>query len=185
MMNQRIQDAVRIANQYRAEHDGEIPSLVIAHGKDETFTIVGKFRPDERGGGALTREDQKQFVGVMRIVFEMHGVTSYEVVTKPEVNNQALGLTQNLLSVFTVDAKGSYGEFFEIEDEELIPCYSNMEITSWFSQMLPTGFNVEIDAKTKKNINKYMEACRYVPAPEPVYLDEDFDAFEMLNASLA
>jgi hypothetical protein len=168
----RINEAVEIVNFYRDENQGDIPVLVIAHGKEGRFVVVGKFRPDERGNGAKTLADQQQFVSIMRIVFADRGVKSYEVVSIPKVNNAALQLTQNLLSIFTVDAKGTYGEFFEIEEDKLTPCFPDMEIGSWFASMLPSEFEVEIDAKTQKRINAYIDACTYV-VPEYAEADED------------
>lgn len=169
MLSERIENAVNIAKAYRLEHNGELPALVVAHGKDETFTVVGMFRPDERGNGEKTRADQKMFVSLMRIVFEMRGVTSYEVITKPEFDTSTtanLQLTKNILSIFSVDKKGSRGSFFEIDEDELIPVYNNVEIASWFSKLLPTNFNVDIDPKTRARLEKYVKACTFVPRVE-------------------
>lgn len=177
-MNERIQHAVNVAKAYRAEHEGQIPALVIAHGKEETFTVVGMFRPDERGGGKKTRDDQKMFVSLMRIVFAMRGVTSYEVITKPEGLSSDLQLTQEILSIFTVDKKGSKGSFFEIDEDKLIPVYNNMKIGGWFGQLLPTDFNVEIGAKERSRLEKYIDACKFVPKvePEAIPMQDHFDA---------
>lgn len=175
-MNKRIKEAVEIANAYRREHNGELPVLVVAHGREaEPEVFIGKFRKDERGKGAKTRSDQQIFVSVMRFIFAQRGVTSYEVIAKPEIKNAELQLTQNILSIFTVDEVGSECEFFEIEDDELIPCYTDMSVGSWFSQLLPTSFSIELDYKTAGRMERYAEACRYYP---PVVEVSEAVAFE-------
>lgn len=186
-MNEQIQKAVDIATAYRNEHNGEIPVLVVAHGSVEDFTLVGKFRKDERGKGAKTRADQKSLVYALRIIFAMKGVTSYEVVTKPDMENkdkEELQLTQNILSIFTVNKDGNSGEFFEIEDEGLVPCDLKLGIGLWYSQLLPTSFGVKIDAKTERQFEKYFDACRYTP-PVPKIKVKALSGIEAMAAAFA
>jgi hypothetical protein len=183
-MNERIQQAIEIAKAYRFENKGEIPVLVVAHGATEDFTLIGKFREDKRGNGKKTRDDQETFIACLRLAFAKHGVTSYEVITKPTLDNSALQITKNILAVFTVDTFGSVGEFFEIDEDDLIPCYSNIEITGWFSQLLPTSFKVDMPPKVESMVDKYIKSCTFTPMVESDEVIEMESVFDLVMNSL-
>lgn len=177
-MKPEIENAVEIANSYRNSHEGEIPVLVIAHKADgEQNIYVGQFRPHKNHIG----EDQIMFCSVMRSAFAINDVERYEFLVKPEFNYVEAQMTKNVLAVVAVSPEGKSVEWFEIEDEELVPYFSEMPVEGLFSRLLPTASQRQKEFSTKEieGIRNYLSYCTFVP---PVVSEqvETEDAFSSL-----
>ena len=161
-MKAEIENAVAIAESYRNSHDGEIPVLVIAHGANgEQNVYVGNFRPHKNHIG----QDQVMFCSVMRSAFAINGVERYEFLVKPEFNYIQAQMTKNVLAVVAVSKDGKSVEWFEIEDEALVPYFSEMPVEGLFSRLLPTDAEraKEFTGKEIDGIRSYLKYCTFVP----------------------
>jgi hypothetical protein len=179
-MRNEIQNAIEIADAYRNQHEGEIPVLVIAHGKNELNdevqnVYVGVFRDHKNH----THEDQKMFCSVMRMGFAMNNVDRYEILVKPQFNYAQDNMTLNALAVVAVNETEKVVQWFEIEDDGLTPHFSDepMPVEGMFTQLLPTQAEreYEYNDKTVKGIDTYLQACSYEVPKEVV---ETFTAEE-------
>ncbi len=171
----RIEEAKVIAESYMREHGGALPLIVIAHGKKETFNLIGVFRPKHEV------VDLKTFCSVMRHAFILHKVESYEFVVKPRV--QIKYAPTDLLAIMVVNYKNKIGKFFEIEDTKLIE-YANVSdadlpIIGFLAQLLPTVQTEKISTKEADGINSYLSAIKYKPL---ILEEEPINGLEFLLA---
>ncbi len=169
-MKSEIKRGVEIAESYRNNHDGEIPVLVVADlpdGKEQI--IVGTFRKKHEV------QDQKMFCSVLRMMFALHGVKSYQLLVKPVFNYTAAQMTKNVLAIVSIgNSDSDIAEFFEIADEELISYKEEMPVEGMFTLLLPSEVEreniISVSAKTKKSINDYIAACTYTLPVESSYV---------------
>lgn len=187
-MEEKIQHAINIAQNYRTENDGEITALFIGRNETEEFVQVGVFRTGGRDTmGKKTKEDEIMFRSLMKQFAELNKITSYEVVFKPLIANETLQLTQNILVVVAVDSENAHTEFFEITENELIPTLRDdlNKTTTAYKHLLPDGSNPLVDGKTAKQLGRYFEASRFFPKLDVLDATvlEEIDAMEELIAS--
>lgn len=185
-MRPEIQNAVNIADAYRNDHEGEIPVLIVAHTESgEQNVYVGVFRDHKNH----THEDQKMFCSVMRMAFAINNINSYEVLVKPQFNYAQDNMTLNALAVMAVNDTEKIVQWFEIEDDGLIPTFSDdpMPVEGMFTQLLPTQAERDYDygVKTVSGIQSYLNACTY-NVPEVKTVTETKEVVESgLDAMLA
>lgn len=156
-MNENIKKVVEIANTYMEEHDGELPILIVAHNQNETRIIQGRFRKQHE------QADQSMFTKVMRLAMILYNFTHYEFVMKPVFKYESLQMSQNVFVIGSVSGQEKYSEFFEADDNKLIPYFEKMPIAGFISQLLPTEGERQLEFKPKaeKQIRLYVENSTY------------------------
>lgn len=157
-MSDKIKRAVQIADSYRNTHDGEIPLLVVCNsGELRERVIVGSFRKGKEN------QDQKMLCSVLRTYFALNDIQSYEVLIKPAFKYTPTGLTKNILAVVSINRINAFAEFFEIEDEELIPYMGTMPVDGIFTEILPSVEEREyckaLDVRVKEGVTQFIENC--------------------------
>jgi hypothetical protein len=174
---------IDIANTYMAEHDGELPLLVVAHKEGGESRIMRCHLREKHA-----QVDQQTFISVMRLAMIVYGYDSYEFVVKPEFNYQALQMTKNVWAVGQVGSNESQTkprcEFYVIEDEKLVPYFEEMPIGGNIAQLLPSGYErqKELPQKVTKQIKLYVENCTYnLPVKEDAVATSN-DGFDALFA---
>lgn len=148
---------IDIANAYLSENEGELPLLIVARNETETRIIRGVFREKH------SQADQNTFVNVMRLAMIVYGYTEYDFVVKPEFNYTALQMTKDVFAVGHVTTKEQTSEFFEVENERLVPYFEEMPIGGFIAQLLPSEAErcIELKPKVLKQVKLYVENSTY------------------------
>ena len=139
------------------EHEGELPLLIVARNENETRIIRGVFREKH------AQADQSTFVNVMRLAMIVYGYTEYDFVVKPVFNYTALQMTKNVFAVGRVNDKVQTSEFFEIENDKLVPYFDEMPIGGYIAQLLPSEGEraTEFKPAVLKQVKMYVENSTY------------------------
>lgn len=166
-----------IADAYMAEHDGELPILILAHtdNPEESRIIQGKFRDKH------VSNDQATFVNVMRLAMILYGFTHYEFVMKPTFNYTELQMTKDVFAVGVVNESEQTTSFFEVENDKLVPYYDTMPIGGFISQLLPSKSERQLsfEPKVEKQIRLYVENSTY-NLPQKVEKEESVSGLDAL-----
>jgi hypothetical protein len=173
-----MDNIIDIANTYMAEHNGELPLLVVAHSDKESRIILCKLREKH----ALA--DQNQFIKIVRLASLIYGYNRIEFVLKPEFNYTELNMTKNTWAVGEISADIQRAEFFELEDEKLVPYFEEMPIGGQIVGILPheNERGREFKPEVVKQIKLYIENSTY---NLPVKQQDVVEALDGLDALFA
>ena len=159
-----------IANTYMEEHNGELPILIVAYKGQDSRIIRGVFREKH------IQNDQATFVQVMRLAMILYGFTHYDFIMKPTLNYSELQMTKNVFAVGKVTENEQTTEFYELDNDKLVPYYDTMPISGFISQLLPSEAErtLVFDPKVEKQIRFYVDNSTY-RLPQVVKTSEEVE----------